>query len=496
VNKKVNSKDWFLWEQIARPMWNRVYHDLAFTNTRDYLGFTYVPATLMVYEQNDSGDYIGKMFIRHCDIQAVGQKKIDILMCPKYRAEFDNEIAASEKALLDYAEKIFYGIYTLEQALDCFYDFQKVMGKYYKHAWFYAVTPYRAETLLLNYIKDKADLSALLTTDEPSFEHDILTSLRDCCAGKVTSEQHSKKYHWCKNNYFETRFFSPQDVAKEISEHDYEYYDNLIKTSDKSRAELLKRKAKVLSALPTYYQKLVDITNVYATKLMDDRKRVIMTCQSSIDKLFEVVAKETNTPLSDLHLLLPQELRYFTKNTKSYRQRIEERKKLFIVLQHEFPILDELIEPMGKIPFMSDPYIAEGDQAIKALENINQRMNIFDSSGSQNNTLQGMVTYSDKDELIGIVRVIRNSNNMQISNGEILVATSTTPDYLTAMHKSSAIITDYGGLTSHAAIVSRELKKPCIIGTNSATSVLKTGQRIRMNFVDGTITILQSEVSK
>jgi len=491
MNKKINSKDWLLWEQISKPMWNRIGHNVAFTNTRDYLGFTFVPAPLVIYEPNDSGDYIGKMFVRRCDVQAIGQKKIDILMCSKYRTEFDNEIAASEKALLDYTEKVFYGTYTLEQTLDCFDQFQKVFGDYFKHAWFYAVMPFRTETLLLNYIKDKSDLNALLTTDEPSFEHDILKSLRDCRADKVTPEQHSKKYHWCKNNYFETRFFSPQDVAKEISEHSHEYYDNLIKASDKSRANLLKRKAEILPALPAYYQKLVEITNIYATKLFDDRKRVIMICQSSMDKLFGVIAKETNTPLGDIHLLLPQEIRHFTQNPKAYRQRIEDRKKLFIVHQHEFPILDKLIEPMGKIPFMSEPYIAEGEQATKTLENINQILNIFDSSGSQNNTLQGMVTYSDKDELIGIVRVIRNSNNMQINDGEILVATLTTPDFLTAMHKSSAIITDYGGLTHHAAIISREIKKPCIIGTNNATSILKTGDKVKMNFTDGTIEVVE-----
>ena len=64
----------------------------------------------------------------------------------------------------------------------------------------------------------------------------------------------------------------------------------------------------------------------------------------------------------------------------------------------------------------------------------------------------------------------------------------TDPRYLGAMKKSSAIVTDEGGITCHAAIVSRELRIPCIIGAKVATQVLQTGDRIKVDANRGIIT--------
>ena len=69
------------------------------------------------------------------------------------------------------------------------------------------------------------------------------------------------------------------------------------------------------------------------------------------------------------------------------------------------------------------------------------------------------------------------------AEGDILVAEMTTPDYVPAMKRASAIVTDKGGRTAHAAIVSRELGIPCVVGTENATQLLTTGQLIT---VDGT----------
>ncbi|MDP3994527.1 MAG: phosphoenolpyruvate synthase, partial [bacterium] len=82
----------------------------------------------------------------------------------------------------------------------------------------------------------------------------------------------------------------------------------------------------------------------------------------------------------------------------------------------------------------------------------------------------------------GQVRIIHSPSEIsKIKNGEILVTTRTTPDFVPAMKKAAAIVTDQGGQTSHAAIVSRELGVPCVVGTEKATSILKTGQYITVN---------------
>ena len=71
--------------------------------------------------------------------------------------------------------------------------------------------------------------------------------------------------------------------------------------------------------------------------------------------------------------------------------------------------------------------------------------------------------------------------------GDVLVAEMTRPDFLPLMHRASAIVTDEGGLTSHAAIVARELNVPCIVGTKIATRVLKNGDRVEVNASSGIV---------
>jgi phosphohistidine swiveling domain-containing protein len=73
--------------------------------------------------------------------------------------------------------------------------------------------------------------------------------------------------------------------------------------------------------------------------------------------------------------------------------------------------------------------------------------------------------------------------------GAVLVCAVTTPNYVPLMQKAAAIVTDQGGILSHAAIVARELKKPCIVGTGNATKKLKNGQLVSVNADLGTVTI-------
>jgi phosphohistidine swiveling domain-containing protein len=94
--------------------------------------------------------------------------------------------------------------------------------------------------------------------------------------------------------------------------------------------------------------------------------------------------------------------------------------------------------------------------------------------------------------IVGKVSVCFSSRDIgKVKDGDILVISSTTPDYLMAMRKSSAIVTEEGGITSHAAIVSRELNKPCIIGTKIATKVLKDGDLIEVDANKGIIKIIK-----
>ncbi len=98
-------------------------------------------------------------------------------------------------------------------------------------------------------------------------------------------------------------------------------------------------------------------------------------------------------------------------------------------------------------------------------------------------------------KVIGVVhKIMSYSKAKELKEGEILVTAMTTPEFLPALKKASAFITDEGGIVSHAAIVAREMKKPCIVGTRIATRILKDGDLIAIDANKGVIKILKSSL--
>lgn len=87
----------------------------------------------------------------------------------------------------------------------------------------------------------------------------------------------------------------------------------------------------------------------------------------------------------------------------------------------------------------------------------------------------------------GPAKVIKSAKNIkQFKKGEVLVTRMTDPDWEPIMKIASAIVTDEGGRTSHAAIVSRELGIPCVVGTENATRIIKNGAKLTVDCSSGT----------
>jgi phosphohistidine swiveling domain-containing protein len=141
----------------------------------------------------------------------------------------------------------------------------------------------------------------------------------------------------------------------------------------------------------------------------------------------------------------------------------------------------------------------EGKQtSVKLQHNVDQRKQGFEflsikgktvwlSKDLKNSTtLKG--TIACRGNFTGRVRLILNDKAMQeMLPGEILVTTMTTPSLMLAVEKAGAIVTDEGGMLCHAAVVSRELNIPCVIGTQRATKVLKDGDVIEVDAVNGIV---------
>lgn len=97
----------------------------------------------------------------------------------------------------------------------------------------------------------------------------------------------------------------------------------------------------------------------------------------------------------------------------------------------------------------------------------------------------------------GVVKIIRSMDDLyKIKEGDILVTQMTNPDMVVSMQKASAIITDEGGVTAHAAIVSREMGIPAVVGTENATSILEDGQEVTVDGFNGKVFLGRAEDRK
>jgi len=354
--------------------------------------------------------------------------------------------------------------------------------------------PKKAAQIILSTIKNEGNSDKdLKTLDEKLIEH-------------------SKLYYWKRNNYFSTQFLNEKEILIDLLTSDtFDISDPVssvekeLQNIDDNKKTTLAKKRDLLELLPPYEKNIAILASSMGA-LIDRRKKSIMIANSAFDRIIQEVADRTKTDINTCRLLIPQELSYFLMSPEEYHERLAERRNLFVVYQGQFPMLDDLfagIDQENKVTSlnsedfaMKEPFIAEGNYAENILNQLNSRLNFMVSSDLKAfDMVQGVAIYYDKSQpiLTGKVRIIRNPKSEILKNDEILVAPSTTPDYMDAIRRSKAIVTDWGGQTSHAAITSRELKKPCIIGTNYASQVLKNGDKIQIDFNKGKIEIIDQK---
>ena len=101
-----------------------------------------------------------------------------------------------------------------------------------------------------------------------------------------------------------------------------------------------------------------------------------------------------------------------------------------------------------------------------------------------------------RGEVTAKVKIINNfDDTAKISDGEIVVTSMTTPELTVALERAAGIITDEGGVTCHAAIISREYGIPCLLGTEKATQVLHDGMLVKLDCIHGYFQVVEDEVT-
>jgi len=187
--------------------------------------------------------------------------------------------------------------------------------------------------------------------------------------------------------------------------------------------------------------------------------------------LFYEMARRSKIGKQDIFYLTFKELLETFRNKKLIisKEELKRRKKknIFVNIGKEFKV------------FSKSEEINEIESAIKK-EKITEKKVI------------GSVAF--KGKVVGIVKVIKSSEELdKIKSGDVLVAIMTFPNYIAAMEKASAFVTDEGGILCHAAIVAREMSKPCIIATKIATKVLHDGDLVEVDADKGVVKIIKKK---
>jgi len=324
----------------------------------------------------------------------------------------------------------------------------------------------RQDLGLLNIIKKIQENKGLTDTFKQYKETDIQERLvRSAVYGDIQS--HTEEFKWIPFDYIGPDLWDVGHFIKEIA--------IFIQQGKRIEEEFekLEKQDESLKKLQGDLKEQFDIDD--STYRLFNDMRLIMLLQD--------VKKEFSTK-SHVWLqthLLPEISRRINTETRLLRNLTEE----------EF---SSLLLKNAKI----DPALLKKREEYSVLIIEEGRFSVLLDEEARDYDLKFSVSFSDLDIVKGNIaslgkargkaRVLLNKNEIgKVQQGDIIIATMTTPDYVPAMKKAVGIVTDEGGVTCHAAIVSRELGIPCIIATGIATKVFKDGEEIEVDAVHGIV---------
>ncbi len=282
--------------------------------------------------------------------------------------------------------------------------------------------------------------------------------------------EHVLQYHWLHNNYAKVTYLDEvyfaqelQDLLKKGVNPEVE-----IKTLEDSFASAVSKKQTLLSELhlSKEVRDLITIADTFGY-MQDERKKYVLISNYYQQLFRDEVGKRVNLTSQEMDYTVELELEHVLLGDTIDRQELKDRRDFCACFQD------------------STGYsVLTGKEARQLYEVVTK------SEGAEEKTLTGQTASLGK--VTGLVRIIHKIHHVaNMVEGDILVATMTRPEMIVAINKAAAIVTDEGGVTCHAAIVSRELNIPCVIGTKRATRVLKDGDRVEVDADRGTVKIIK-----
>lgn len=210
------------------------------------------------------------------------------------------------------------------------------------------------------------------------------------------------------------------------------------------------------------------------SKLKEDMRVIIndvlLSEKGLIYPILKSISEQLNIDYNRLLFYTPEELDMAFDGKKFNDSVCEERRNFSVVAtENNKLVLKENSREIGESFFAEKKYFAKGTIASKG--KVSGKATVFPDNLTSFNDLKIAMRGMQK--------------------GDILIAETTSPEIIPACSKAAAIVTNQGGLMSHAAIVSRELNIPCIVGTEDATDIFKTGDMIEVDADKGIVRIME-----
>ncbi|MFH0954891.1 MAG: PEP-utilizing enzyme [Candidatus Micrarchaeota archaeon] len=276
---------------------------------------------------------------------------------------------------------------------------------------------------------------------------------------RMLLQRHAKKYWWIQNDYQIAVKLSADDFAKRLDEKVEKKPEKQLAAKKK---ELVKKYRLDLSTLRRLGQ-FIDLAY-----MRDVRKKLTQISNYYHLKFYRRIGKIYKIPERQSNFVIFDEYSAFVRKEPSLLLALAERDRngAWVCAQYETNTYEVIT---------------------KDAKTLNGRMDARFSGGE--------ILYGNPASLgkaIGPACIIRNQAEFsKFKEGDVLITSMTRPEFVPLMRKAVAIITDEGGITSHAAIVARELGKPCIIGTQTATKAFKDGDLLEVNADHGMVKKLE-----
>jgi phosphohistidine swiveling domain-containing protein len=302
------------------------------------------------------------------------------------------------------------------------------------------------------------------------------------CEKKVSSNYIAKKVldNYCK--YIAGLVIKDNKLATKWAKDTISTAENLFKViarlknkSDLTLANLLELKANFYLHIPPHFsmKKVIDYLPARLQKKLTPgliaarlkTENLFNAVDLALRKYTKLIAKEAGYPLNLVDFLTIDEVELYLKNNK-------------------LPSKKELVGRSNGLAFFCRGKNVEL-LAGKTYGDLQKYLVSFTG-----NELKGTAAY--KGMAKGVARIVLDPFKVKsFDKGDVLITGMTRPEFLSLMKKASAFVTDAGGLLSHAAIVARELKKPCILATENASKVIKDGDFVEVDANNGIVRILK-----